>query len=76
MERVQLIQARLPRLLRFGRRIFVAGDVLIGRFTKEGMPIRKCGWIGHNCGKPIVEGHMELRSDGSGLEIEDQGNRT
>jgi hypothetical protein len=88
MERVQLIEAALPRLLGFGGKgdlldfiILIGRKVLIGRFTEQGMPIGavevgELGRIGNNCSKPIVERHMELRSDGSGLEIQDKGNRT
>jgi hypothetical protein len=82
-ERVQLIQVRLPRLLGLGRRgrvrnliILIGWEILIGRFTEEGVPVRaveigELGWIGHNSCKPIIEGHMKPRSDGSGLEIQD-----
>jgi hypothetical protein len=89
MDRVQLIQAALPRLLGFGGRrsyildfiILVGREILIGGFTEEGVPvgaveIGELGWISHDGGKPIVERHMELRSDGSGLEIQDKRDRT
>jgi hypothetical protein len=89
VERVQFIQAALPRLLGFSRRrgdvlyfiVLIGWKVLIGRFTEEGVPvgaveIRELGWIGDNCSKPIVEGHMELRGDGSCLEVQHQGDRT
>jgi hypothetical protein len=88
VERVQFNQSALPRLLGFGGRrnrlnliILIGREVLIGRFTEEGVPVgavevRELGWIGHNGGKPIIEGHVELRSDGSCLEVEDQRDRT
>jgi hypothetical protein len=76
-------------LLGFGRRrghvldfiILIGWKILIGRFTEEGVPvgaveIRELGWIGNNCSEPIIEGHMELRSDGACLEVKDQRNRT
>jgi hypothetical protein len=81
MERVQLIETALPRLLGFGGRrdlldliILVGRKILIGGFTEEGVPvgaveIRELRWIGHNSGEPIIERHMELWSDGSRLEI-------
>jgi hypothetical protein len=60
--------------------ILIGWKILIGGFTEEGVPvgaveIGEFGWISHNCSKPIIERHMELRSDGSGLEIEDKGDR-
>jgi hypothetical protein len=60
--------------------ILVGRKILIGRFTEEGVPVRaveigELGWIGHNSCEPIIEGHMKLRSDGSGLEIQDKGDR-
>jgi hypothetical protein len=88
MERIQLIETALPRLLGFGRRrdlldfiILIGRKVLIGGFTEEGVPvgaveIGELGWIGHNSCEPIIERHMELWSDGSGLEIQDKGHRT
>jgi hypothetical protein len=89
VERVQFIQSALPRLLGFGRRrghvldfiILVGWKILIGRFAEEGVPVGtvevgELGRIGHNGCKPIIERHMELRSDGSGLEVEDQQDRT
>jgi hypothetical protein len=88
MERVQLIEAALPRLLGFGRRgdlldfiVLISRKVLIGGFTEQGVPlgaveVGELGWIGHNSGEPIIERHMELRSDGPCLEVEDQGDRT
>jgi hypothetical protein len=88
MERVQLIEAALPRLLGFGRGgdlldfiVLVGWKILIGRFAEEGVPIGavevgELGWISHDSGKPIIERYMELGSDGACLEVEDQGNRT
>jgi hypothetical protein len=38
--------------------------------------VRELQRIGHNSGKPIIEGHMELWGDVASLEIEDQRNRT
>jgi hypothetical protein len=31
--------------------------------------------ISHDCSKPIIEGHMELRGDVASLQIEDQRDR-
>jgi hypothetical protein len=89
VERVQFIQAALPRLLGFGSRrghvldfiILIGWKVLIRRFAEEGVPVGavevgELGWIGHNGCEPIIERYMELRSDGSCLEVEDQGDRT
>jgi hypothetical protein len=88
VERIQFNQAALPRLLSFGGRrdflsliVFIGWKVLIGGFTEQGVPIGavevgELGRISHNCSKPIIERHMELRSDGAGLEIQDKGNRT
>jgi hypothetical protein len=89
MERVQCVQAALPRLLGFGRRrrhvlnfiILIGREILIGRFAEEGVPVRavkigELGWISHNSCEPIIEGHMKLGSDGAGLKIQDEGNRT
>jgi hypothetical protein len=87
MKCVQLIKSALPRLIGFRRRghfldffILIGRKILIGGFTEQGVPIGtvevgEFGWIGNNCSKPIIERHMELRSDGSGLEIQDKGNR-
>jgi hypothetical protein len=88
VERVQLIETALPHLLGFGGRrdlldfiILIGWKVLIGRFTEEGMPVGaievgELGWISHDSSKPIIERHMELRSDGSGLKIQHQGDHT
>jgi hypothetical protein len=88
MERVQLSQSALPRLLGFGWRghcldfiILVGWKILIRRFTEEGVPIGavevgELGRISHNSGKPIIDRYMELGSDGACLEVEDQGDRT
>jgi hypothetical protein len=89
VERVQFNQSALPRLLGFGRRrcyvldfiVLIGWKVLIGGFAEQGVPIGavevgELGWIGHNSSKPVVESYMELRSDGSCLEVEDQGDRT
>jgi hypothetical protein len=88
MERVQLIKSALPRLLGVGRRgnlldviVLIGRKVLIGGFTEEGVPVGavevgEFGWIGHNSCEPIIEGHMELRSDGPCLEVQHQGDRT
>jgi hypothetical protein len=87
MERIQLIEAALPRLLGFGGRsdlldliILIGWKILIRGFAEEGVPVRtvevwKLGWISHNSGKPIIERHMELGSDGAGLETQDKGDR-
>jgi hypothetical protein len=61
--------------------ILIGREILIGRFTEEGMPIGavevgELGRIGHNSCEPIIEGHMELRSDGPCLEVQHQGDRT
>jgi hypothetical protein len=61
--------------------VLVGWKILIGRFTEEGVPvgaveIGELGRISHDSGKPIIEGHMKLGSDGAGLEIEDQRNCT
>jgi hypothetical protein len=88
MEHVQFIQTMLPHLLGIGGRrelldfiVLIGWKVLIGRFTEEGVPgwaveVGEFGWIGHNCGKPIIERYMELRSDGPRLEIQHQGDHT
>jgi hypothetical protein len=88
MEHIQLIKTALPRLLGVGRRrdlldliILVGWKILIGGFAEEGVPVRavevgELGGISHDGGKPIIERHMELRRDGSGLEIQDKRNRT
>jgi hypothetical protein len=88
VERVQLIQSALPRLLGFGRSgdlldliVLIGRKVLIGRFTEEGVPVGavevgELGWIGNDCSEPIVERYMELRGDGSCLEVQHQGDRT
>jgi hypothetical protein len=60
--------------------ILVGWKVLIGGFAEEGVPVGavevgELGWIGHNSSEPIIERHMKLRSDGSGLEVQDKGNR-
>jgi hypothetical protein len=76
-------------LLSFGRRrrhvldfiILIGWKILIGRFAEEGVPvgaveIGELRRIGHDSGEPIIEGHMELRSDGPCFEIQDEGDRT
>jgi hypothetical protein len=87
MERIQLIETALPRLLGVGRRrdllgriILVGRKILIGGFAEEGVPVGavevgELGGISHDGGKPIIERHMELRSDGSRLEIQDKRDR-
>jgi hypothetical protein len=89
VERIQFVQSALPRLIGFGRRrghildfvILIGWKILIGRFAEEGVPVGavevgELGWIRNNGSKPIIERHMELRSDGASLEIQDKGDRT
>jgi hypothetical protein len=76
-------------LLGFGRRgrhvldfiVLIGWKILIGGFTEEGVPVGavevgEFGRIGDNCSKPIIERHMELRSDGSRLEIQNERDHT
>jgi hypothetical protein len=68
-------------LRRSGLVILVTRNVLVARFTEQMAPFRavevgELQQIGHNRSEPIIEGHMELRGDVPGLQIEDQRDRT
>jgi hypothetical protein len=61
--------------------VLIGRKILIGGFAEEGVPVGavevgEFGRIGDNGSKPIIERHMELRSDGSRLEIQNERDRT
>jgi hypothetical protein len=62
------------------RRSLLIEDILVRRVSKELVPLGR-GKIGKSlrCGtdgcKPIIENDMELGSDGSGIEVQDERDR-
>ena len=58
--------------------VVVIGEVLVGTFAEEVLPLRGAEvgqgrWVGGDCCEPVVKNHMELRSDGSSVEAQNEG---